>query len=145
MIPDRNASGYSGADWIYHSLATGEMSPLGIAVADLLGDVWLGIYHMNTTSLSKVDWANPYCVEVTLPRSGSLCTVDGNKLTILVVLAHDRMIRVGLEGVGPGYIRAQFHQRSSRDGRLMERYPTLEDHADLIRRHFSRPADEVTA
>jgi len=41
---------YAGASWIKSSLKK-EMSPLGEAVANLLGRVSRGIYHLKTSSL----------------------------------------------------------------------------------------------
>lgn len=125
---------YAGANWIKESLKK-DMSPLGEAVANLLGDVFLGIYHLPNNSLKRVDWSNNHWIEYTL--HGTLETVDFNGLTIMVVLAHDRMIRVSMQGVGPGYIRLMFHQRNKRTGSMFERYPTIEDHIDQIRKHFS--------
>ena len=125
--------GYSGQGWINRQIDY-DMSDLGKAVADLLGDVFKGIYHLNWTSLKKVKWDDKYCIEFSY--YGDLTTVDFNHLTILVVLAHDRMIRVNLMGIGPGYIKMQFHQRKKRDGCMSERYPTIEDHVKLIREHY---------
>lgn len=125
--------GYAGADWIELSLKKGT-SPLGRNVADLLGDVFKGIYHLQNSALKKVKWDDDYCIEFTL--YGELSTVDFNLLTILVVLAHDRMIRVTIRGVGPGYMRLMFHQRTKRTGSISERYPTIEDHVKQIREHY---------
>jgi len=43
-------SQYAGANWIKQSLKK-EMSPLGVNVADLLGDVFAGIYHLDQSAL----------------------------------------------------------------------------------------------
>jgi hypothetical protein len=121
---------HAGADWIESSLKK-KCSPLGREVADLLGDVYGGIYHMNHGSLERASWGDNYCVEVTL--CGDLATVDQSHLTCLVVFAHDRMIRINLFGVGPRCIRAQFHQRFVRDGSIMDYCPTIERHAEIVR------------
>lgn len=125
--------GYAGANWIEKSLKKAT-SPLGRNVADLLGDVFQGIYHLSSTSLDKVKWDDPYCIEFTY--YGELATFDFSHLTVLVVLAHDRMIRVCIRGIGPGYMRLMFHQRETRTGRMSERYPTIEDHVKIIREHY---------
>ncbi len=129
---------YSGSDWLKASLKVGDMSPLGEAAADFLGDLFLGIYHMNTTSLRKVDWTDPYYIRVTLPSGLSMATVDGNMLTKIVVLAHDRMLRVDILSVGPRYLALLIHQRHNRlreDG-ISRWCPTLEDHAAIIRKNY---------
>ena len=125
--------GYAGAKWIERSLQK-PTSKLGRDVADLLGDVFKGIYHLPSSALKKVDWEDEYCLQFTY--YGFLSTVDFNKLTALVVLAHDRMIRISICGVGPGYMRLMFHQRNKRTGSMSERYPTIEDHIKLIREHY---------
>jgi len=121
---------YSGAEWIKRDLKK-EMSPLGEAVANLLGRVYLGIYHLPSQALSRVDWSSTYCIEYT--HYGDLSTVDGINLTALVVFAHDKMIRVSIRGCGPGYLQMQFHQRDTRTGNMSERYPTIEDHVKFLR------------
>jgi len=121
---------YSGAEWIKKSLRK-DMSPLGEAVANLLGRIYLGIYHLSSQALNRVNWSDTYCIEYT--HYGDLSTVDFGNLTALVVFAHDKMIRVSIRGCGPGYLRMQFHQRNSRTGRLSERYPTIEDHIEKLR------------
>jgi hypothetical protein len=125
---------YAGSDWIRDSLKITNMSPLGIAVADLLGDLYLGIYHLNTTSLRKVNWNDPQHIEVAIGKS--MVTYDENSLTRLVVLAHDRMIRIKIKGAAPNFLRLTFHQRKSREGSLYQRMPELETHIETIRNHY---------
>jgi hypothetical protein len=125
---------YSGADWIEKNF--GELSALGREAADLLGDVFLGIYHMRYTSLKKVNWKDGYCIEVTLDRE--LSSFDGDELTRLILLAHDRMLRISLSGLGPGYIRLTIHKRHKREGQLHERMPTIDKHIELLRGHYNQ-------
>lgn len=122
---------YAGADWIKDCFKV-EMSPLGRKVADFLGQLFKGIYHLNNTSLSKVDWKSERHIEFTLDRPMS--TFDNDLLTELVVLSHDQMLRVELSGVAPGYIKMVFHKRKARDGRMYERMPDLDSHVEEIRR-----------
>ena len=132
----RSEIGFAGADWIESALRyEGEMSDLGRAVANLLGDLFFGIYHMNTTSLRKVEWDNTQCIVVTVDTE--LATYDSDALTRLVVLCHDRMIRCSIQGSAPGYMRLMFHQRHKRDGgSRWERHPTLETAAKQIRGYY---------
>jgi len=129
-------SSFAGSNWIARQpfLKGKKMSSLGIAVADLLGDIARGIYHLNYTSLSKVDWTDSY--HIMFSYYGDLATYDFESLTTLVVLSHDRMIRVSLEGLSPRYIRMRFHQRHKRDGDLWERLPTMEEHVSIIRKAY---------
>jgi len=132
----KSALGFAGADWIESALRyDGQMSILGRTVANLLGDLFFGIYHMNTTSLRKVDWSDSHCISVTVDTE--LATFDSDALTRLVVLCHDRMIRCSVQGLAPGYVRLMFHQRHKRDeGSRWERHPTLEAAAEQIRGYY---------
>ena len=124
---------HAGAEWVASSLRVADMSPLGVEVADLLGDVYDGIYHIQGRALGKVDWSNPYCIVLVMPAIGALATYDSNRLTRLVVLSHDRMIRVSIEPCNPTHLRLMFHKRHTREGCMGERMPTLEDHVAGIR------------
>jgi hypothetical protein len=122
---------YAGADWIKGAWRPApDMSPLGVAVANLLGDWALGIYHLNTTSLHRVEWNNPYVV--IFNYRGGMATFDGDELTRLIVLCHDRCLRCSFHGKGFGYIEMMFHQRQ-REGSMSERHPTIEAAAARIR------------
>jgi hypothetical protein len=118
---------YSGADWIESVMsrrkAGFKMSPLGVEVANLLGQLFRGIYHIDKEAC-RVDWADAYCIEINL--SQSLSNFDYSLLTDLVVLCHDNLIRVQLEGKAPGVIGAMFHKRAGREGAMHERMPTIE-------------------
>ena len=131
---------YSGADWIQRSLLGGknEMSPLGRAFADLLGDVFQGIYHVRQSALQGVDWSDSGHQSIVL--DGDLANWDSSKLSILVILAHDRMLRVSLEGCGPRYMRLRCWQRRFREGPMSVRMPTMESMIRLVRNNFNMPS-----
>lgn len=119
-------SRFAGADWVKAHPGKPDVSPLGELVADLLGDMYAGIYHIER-SLRKVDWSEQDCLSVTLP--GGMATVDHDLLTRLVYLAHERALRVELEGVGPGYLRLTFWQRE-RGRRTVTECPSLREHIE---------------
>jgi len=130
--------GYAGANWIKGSLnhpKITELSPLGEAVANLLGDLFYGIYHLDPKALYRVEWSNRHHVEFSLGWR-CLSTVDYDELTRLVVLAHDRAIRVQIDASTHKYLRLMFHQRERGDN-SMEQCPTLEDHIKEIRDHYA--------
>ena len=124
---------FAGADWLIANRIAQEetISELGRKVADLLGDLNRGIYHLNPKSLRKVDWTNPDWIGVTVVDG--LATWDYNDLTHLVVLCHDRMLRCQIDGLGPGYLRLCFHRRESREGRVSQRHPTIMEAIETIR------------
>jgi len=128
--------GYAGANWIERQPDCGGLSELGREAADLLGDVFLGIYHLNHRSLSRVEWGDSRCIRVTIGRE--LATFDGDELTRLVVLGHHRMLRVAVDGRAPGFLRVTITKRTGRTGSMFERMPTLEDHAKELEKHYRR-------
>ncbi len=115
---------YAGADWV-ESAERVKCSPLGREVADILGQVFRGLYHLeHCGGFSKTDWANTRFVEVRI--SGQLATYDAHALTDLVILCHDRRIRLE---INPNMrtLLLRFHQRRSRSGgSVWERHPTIE-------------------
>lgn len=68
--------------------------------------------------------------------AGGWATFDYDRLTRIVILAHDRMIRVELRQSGPGRVGFNLHKRHARDGRMHERHPTLESAVQLHRDHI---------
>lgn len=129
---------YAGSDWIKSSLKV-DMSPLGVEVADLIGDVWRGVYHLRFGQLKRVNWSDKNCIEINLGED--FATWDFNTLTILVVLSHDRMIRVEMRGISPGFTKMYFTKRKFRTGSTSTRLPTIEEHIQLIRNHYGVPVE----
>uniref|UniRef100_A0A6M3JME5 Uncharacterized protein n=1 Tax=viral metagenome TaxID=1070528 RepID=A0A6M3JME5_9ZZZZ len=125
-------SKYAGSEWIKVSLKK-KVSPLGENVADLLGDVFFGIYHLSTPALCRVEWDDIEVILLTVSYK-PMATVDGDELTRLVVGCHDRMLRMDMKAVAPNRLRLMFHQRQ-RDGDFYHRCPTMEAHLEQIRAH----------
>lgn len=127
-----------GSEWIKAAFRV-ECSPLGKAVADLLGDVFQGIYHLDENSLRKTDWSDKFCISVTLPYM-TLSTFDSANLTWLVVCCHDRCLRMSIKAKTINYLELTFHQRH-RDGGISQSHPTIEAHIERIRECVSEPTD----
>lgn len=125
-----NPQHHSGAEWVRDATKQ-EMSPLGVKVADLLGYLFQGIYHISR-EIGKVDWANPTWIAVNLRKD--LATYDFDELTRLVFLAHAFCLRVSIESSSPQTIRLMFHQRQ-RDGSLYQRHPTLDEAVETFKKH----------
>ena len=115
---------YAGADWMRES-AKVDLSPLGEKVADILGTAWRGIYHIQREVLHKrVEWGNTNRIGVVV--RGDLATFDFDHLTTLVVLAHDKAVRVSVEGRSSwGHLLLTFSPRQ-REGGTWERHPTMD-------------------
>lgn len=133
-------SQYSGSEWIARQKYGAQMSPLGGAAADLLGDIYLGIYHLSFAALAKVDWTATELVSVTL--YGNMATYDDDLLTKIVTLSHDRMLRVEIQAAAPNYLKLMISQRTTREpGRCWLQMPTLEDHVALLRKAYGTYVD----
>lgn len=111
----------TGSAWPRQCRIT-KISPLGEQVADLLGDLFVGLYHLD--GAGKVDWANALYIEVRVSHK-DWATFDSNLLTKLVFLAHDRCLRASINPRSPQALTLLFHQRQ-REGGVWERHPTLE-------------------
>lgn len=124
-------SKYAGSDWVKSALKVERMSPLGEAVANLLGDLYGGIYHLVDNDLRKVEWDNTHHIIFVL-RNRGLATTDFWHLTHLVILCHDRCIRCEIDARSPGRLELMFHQRQ-REGKVWERHPTIEEAIEQAR------------
>lgn len=133
----------AGAKWLIDVNAAGDgrlnISPLGIRVADLLGELFNGLYHIDPDILNEINWGNDTWIDVCLPSGTDLTTWDSNKLTKLVLLAHYMAIRVQIEPVSlVGRLRIIFHQRLSRTGPLTIRHPSIEEAIRLFNFEIKR-------
>lgn len=153
--PLRLSMPYAGADWVQSKLLAinkqranmpprknsrshhilGPLSPLGRTVADVLGYVYRGFYHLPGSVLTFTDWTHRHAIRVCVPSG--LCTFDGSELTTLVVLCHDMMLRMEIGNGSPFYSRLTFSQRETRDAAEFMRMPTIEEHIASIRARYT--------
>lgn len=66
-------------------------------------------------------------------RNSRLGSFDFDGLTRLVLLAHDRCIRVEVQPSGPGLVGLTAFKRHTREGAMHERHPTMEEHITMLR------------
>ncbi len=137
---------YSGADWLRSDLGIKEISELGERVAEILGELYYGLYHLQTRTLERVNWSNSMWIEIVLDRD--MATYDGDTLTRLVILCHELLVRCEIEGAAPRRLRLIFHKRHNREGgQMMFRHPTIETAVERVRASLSKAnqvADEET-
>jgi len=119
-------SKYAGLDWLEKSLPYVKpldvISPLGKRVAELLGDLYFGIYHINK-EVMKTNWTNDHWIQITLPDRG-WSTFDFDNLTRFVFLCHEHGIRGTIEAASFKYVRLIFHDPNKCSGRA---HPTIMD------------------
>lgn len=87
----------------------------------MLADLYRGFHHI-------VGKLKPYGYGIALstPFTNYFASFDYNNLTRAVFMAHDRMIRFEIEPSGPGRFKLVLHKRHTREGRMFERHPTIE-------------------
>jgi hypothetical protein len=119
---------YVGADWFRGEYV--KFSPLGESVANILGQVWAGLYNLDPEVRHKrCKWNDENTIEIVV--GGPLSTFDSGKLTTLVFLCHEQSIRLEISGASSGYLRLRFHRRG-RDGMVSQRHPTMEQHLEIL-------------
>ena len=121
---------YSGANWLRGKVAA--MSPFGERVADLVGEAYRGLYHVEGGSLFKADWGSDEHVTFSV-YDAWFSTYDGDLLTRLVVLSHDRCIRFQVHPSAPRHLRLSFTNRERDTDSFLTHHPTLEEHTAAIR------------
>lgn len=107
-------------------LARGQMSEDQAECYRLLCDVFGGEHHVEQIK----EWG----YGIMCPHYGDLSTFDFDVLTRLVVLAHDRCVRVGVIPYRPRELAITLHKRT-RDGGVSRRHPTLEQAVATVRRN----------
>lgn len=134
-------AGYAGYEWVeaaqkYWVTKRGKqypgaapMSDFGRRVADILGDCFAGIYHLDHGALSRVEWCDERYIEFV--HYGEIASYDFGEMTRLVFLAHQRNVRIAVQGCGPRLMRFIFHALPPR-GNGKRSHPTIEDYAEMF-------------
>lgn len=125
---------YAGSDWLRSALKDRPISPLGERVADLLGDLFRGLYHWS--GYRRVDWSSEHHIRVTIGWQ-SWSTWDFNDLTRLVFLAHHYAIRVQLGPCNFRHFELMFHQRDPEATKTSRRHPTLRQAVTAFEKEMS--------
>lgn len=123
---------YAGADWLEQMRKNRggyqPLTPFARLVADILGAVYRGIYHIDSGQTLRenfVDDGSVNGVFVTLHRSPS--TYDFSELTELVILCHAYSVRLEISARTVGYLQFRFHRRQppKDDDQLWQRHPNI--------------------
>ncbi len=144
MTKKEQKGAFAGAEWIESNMKywkktkAMEMSALGCRVADLLGELFCGIYHLDDKQLAKVEWNNNHHIVLILGWN-SLATFDSNTLTRLVFLAHHLCLRVDIRAKSLNYLELMFHPRVRGTGGYSHMHPTLDEAVAGFKKRVSLP------
>ncbi len=139
FTPERKIT-EDGAAWVARDCGK-ELSPLGRRVANMLEEVFSGIYHIDK-AIQRTDWTDQWVITIRVSRD--LSTFDSDYLTKLVLAAHDHAIRVEISACNMQCVKIQFHART-REGQIYQRHPAIEQVVEAYRaRHpYSQQAKEA--
>ena len=84
-----------------------------------------GVYNIQC-NWNKVEWNYGFSGVAFVVSHSDWSTFDFDRLTRLVIGAHDQCIRVNLSPVAPGRMRIAMFQRE-RTGQMSVRHPAIED------------------
>lgn len=118
----------NGAEWL--KAQNVNMSPLGEEVANLMGELASGLYHIE--GITRADWNAIHTITVTI-RDEKFSTYDSDWLTRLVFLCHERDVRVSMKAAAFKYFRLIF-TKVTKEGFFREHHPTLEEAIKAWRR-----------
>ena len=95
------------------------------AIGLLVDGFQTGVYNL-PINWKRVDWRHGNGVSFVI-RSEGLATYDFNKLTRLVIGAHEECIRLEISPHTFSHLKINMWPRKSREGNMYERHPTIED------------------
>jgi hypothetical protein len=97
---------FAGAGWLNCSREAKDISPIGVKVANVLGQVYQGLYNAPVNH-EKVSWS--YQIPA-VTVYGSLSTYDDPRLTVLVLACLQAELEVGIYGSFKGYSKLIFNR-----------------------------------
>lgn len=109
------------------------MTPEQLECLQMLSDLFGGLHHV----YGKI--CTPRDDGITINANNCrnhFATFDYSWLTLATVLAHDRMIRFGIEPSSGGKLCLTLQKRSERNGDCSHSHPTLESAVENIRQRF---------
>lgn len=124
---------YAGGEWLKGQGV--DVSPFGVRVADLLGYIYRGLYHLDVEH--KANWNGVGHIEVKLDRD--LSTFDSSQLTELVLLAHRMAIRIAIMPLSNRTIKLIFHERR-RGGEWWNNHPSIHEAIEKFEKECGLPA-----
>ena len=104
---------YAGADWLQRQNRALAISEFGGRVADTLGQVYCGLYHLSNTALfhKRTRWDDDTYIKVV--TRGRLTQAD---LIALVEQCRQHSIHVEIDGASNGYMQLLFFSELATTG-----------------------------
>lgn len=121
----------NGQQWIGRQYE-GVISPFGCRLANMLDEVFSGIYHLN--NVINAEWSHTHYIAIRL--TGGVSTYDFNVLTRLVFACHDHAIRMELSACNMQYIKLAFCPRTRTGDDAFDRHPTIEEALSHYRQQY---------
>lgn len=87
-------------------------------------DAWIGTH--NVKKIFECGKGLEFCLR------GDISTHDWNRMTLLVLLAHQYRVRVEVSGAAPNYLRIRLHARDPNKRTTIEGHPGLGDLAGRV-------------
>lgn len=125
----------SGPEFMARNHPKKTLSALGSEVAQILSLILGGLHHADPKELNRVEWADEHSMEYRF--FGEMATWDGWTLSALVVLAHDRNVRIAVrytptrEHVAIRFMRPEFNTAEGMMG-----HPTIEETIARLRAYY---------
>ncbi|MBA4718948.1 MAG: hypothetical protein HRO68_07610 [Nitrosopumilus sp.] len=107
-----------------------ELSSLAKKSLIILSYMFGGLHNFPSTQKEKFEYSKESCIRGTL--FGGMSTFDSDKLTTLVILAHELAVRVDVKPCSFRYLDIFFSERQ-REGRFYERHPSIEEAVKNLR------------
>jgi len=130
------SSRFAGAEWLKAQAPCWkipEPSEFGCLIADILGDTFAGLYHLESRQLRNVLWSAPSHISVKLRRGTDLATWDSNHLTLLVIYCHDAAVRMSVDAATISMLSLTFSRRISGNTSIMRGHWTMEEAIERAR------------
>lgn len=99
---------YAGARWLQDRKSNRTLMPLAVRIANVLGQVFDGIYHLTDENTRSMDSLYKTASEYTVNIGGSIATHDGDKLTRLLLCCQASGLDLLIAGNSKGYMKLTF-------------------------------------
>lgn len=110
MISNEQFTGekYQGAGWLQRRSSGQTLCLLAVKIANVLGQVYSGIYHLTDTCTRSLDSLKLTNTEYSITVYGEMATYDNSLLTRLLLCCQAAGLNVSIGGSRKGYLKLTF-------------------------------------